>query len=185
MAYKEVDYVRLKLSIDLGVVTDTRARSLLKRYGGLAVALARLYRPGDDDLIAIANIAVIEAYVLYKKDAGASLDTWIRRLVRWRVKEALPRYNDTEELDDDGFVANGKTDYERVLGELQRDDWVRYQVTMLEDDRQRHIVLMILQGETYRSIASSLGLSPSTVLRKAREAMRLLLAAAVLDDVVE
>lgn len=185
MAYKEVDYVRLRLSVDLSAISDARARKLLKRYGGLATALASAYRPGDDDLVAIAQIAVLEAAVLYQKEAGASLDTWIRRLVRWRIKEALPRYCDEDELDEDGFVANGKTDYERVLASLERDEWVRQQVETLEDDRHRHIVLMVLQGDSYRQIAVSLGLSPATVMRKAREAMRLLLAAAVLDDVLE
>lgn len=182
---REVDYVRLRLNVDLASISDARARKLLKRYGGMAAALARLYRPGDDDILQIARIAVLEAFVLYKKEAGASFDVWIRRLVRWRVKEALPRYRLDEELDEDGHLANGRSDHERVLAELERDAWIREQVALIEDDRQRHIILMLLQGETYRQIASSLGLSPATVLRKGREAMRLLLAAAVLDDVVE
>jgi RNA polymerase sigma factor (sigma-70 family) len=181
---REPGDVRLRLDVDLGSVSNAKAKKLLAKYGGLARGFARRIRPHDDDLAALAEIAIIEAAVLYRKDSGAHFDTWVFRIVRWRVKEALPKPSTAEDLDIDTFPANGRSDHEKLLGELERDAWVRAQVEALPRLRQRHILAALMRGESYTQIASQLGLSRSAVYREAREAMEQLWAAALLDGVV-
>jgi RNA polymerase sigma factor (sigma-70 family) len=185
MARRESGDVRLRLDVDLGSLSDARARKLLEKYGGLARGFARRLRPHDDDLCAVAEIAVLEAAVTYRSDAGMHLDTWVFRSVRWRVKEALPKAAPPEELDLETVPANGRSDHEKLFGDLERDHWMRRQIEALPRLRHRHILAALLRGETHNQIALQLGLSRSTILRETREAMEFLWALAVLDGVVE
>lgn len=80
---------------DMAQIPDKRARQLLAQFHShIEKVLSRfatkhLIGTDKDDLRAIAHVAVLEAFVLYDEPThGASLSSWVHRVVRWRVSEA-------------------------------------------------------------------------------------------------
>ena len=80
---------------DMGAVPDAVARKLIKRFHAyVEKVLSRFgtrHLVGVDraDLRSVAQVAIIEAYVLFQNKRGAKLSSWVHRVVRWRVSEAV------------------------------------------------------------------------------------------------
>lgn len=95
-------FVRRQVRQDMGAVPPKTAREILRDFEKLINAearqCARLTRRmpwfGFEDYAAVGQIAAMEAFVLYRPECGASLKTWIGRMVRWRMREAARRVRD-------------------------------------------------------------------------------------------
>lgn len=80
---------------DMAAVPDKVARQLLRRFNAYTEKMLSRFATGHlvgvdrADLRAIAHVAIIEAYTLYQDKRGASLSSWVHRVVRWRVSEAV------------------------------------------------------------------------------------------------
>jgi len=95
-------FVRRQVRQDMSAVPPKTARQILVDFEKLINAEARQcarltrWMPwfGVEDYAAVGQIAAMEAFVLYRPECGASLKTWIGRMVRWRMKEAARRVRD-------------------------------------------------------------------------------------------
>jgi RNA polymerase sigma factor (sigma-70 family) len=95
-------FVRRQVRQDMSSVPPKTARQILRDFEKLINAEARLcarmtrHTPwfGVEDYAAVGQIAAMEAFVLYRSECGASLKTWIGRMVRWRMREASRRVRD-------------------------------------------------------------------------------------------
>jgi RNA polymerase sigma factor (sigma-70 family) len=95
-------FVRRQVRQDMSSVPPQTARQILRDFEKLINAEARLsarmtrHTPwfGFEDYAAVGQIAAMEAFVLYRPECGASLKTWIGRMVRWRMREAVRRVRD-------------------------------------------------------------------------------------------
>lgn len=94
------------LRVDLGTISDREASTLLREMARVVAcevanvrAITRVC-PGLDeaDLVAIANIAVLEARTTWVEGRGRSLRSWVQQLVRWRLGETLQASRQPEEF---------------------------------------------------------------------------------------
>lgn len=178
---------RRDLRVELSGIDDSTARELLDRYTGMVVQVVRLHGGAAarafhlldlETLISIGQTALLEAHVTYREGDvsrervdGAGFRTWARRVVGWRISEAVHRQLRAEpEVSQRADSHNGvlrikeaptvEPDEQAYHHELGR--WLKRCLARL-DVRERTIVALLLRGETKAEIARSLGLSESRV----------------------
>lgn len=206
------------LPLDLGEVDDATARQLLeqhrpiintaiKRY--LAASSVAFHTIPRDDLRAIAEAAVLEAFVRYREgdqsrdNGGGGLATWVRRVVGWRVGEVVRNALACEPLQSERAESprspnadpNGASPqhqlprqfhYEPQQAEVvqarQLVGWLRHRLRSLTP-RRRVIIVSVLKGEQKCSIARSLGISPGRVSQEYKVAVERLRELALQDGI--
>lgn len=136
-------------------------------------ALAGQYQHLDRaELQAAGEDAILEAWLTYHSERGASLDTWVRRIIHWRLLE-LARSSaqpPMESLGEDPQLLNGanpEEQFERSSAVLALS---RLSV------RQQNVVDGHMRGETYAEIAEQLGISHNLAHREALRAFTALRA---------
>lgn len=162
---------------DLSQIGEAQARALLEEHADAIAWSTRYYRAWGaqvglemSDLRSLARVAVLEAALSYRDSSAASLRTWVRRNIRWRLVEALEGGERPEEpLDEPERVVNGQSP-EELVARLRAIGWVRQQIDGLEV-RQRTILACRLEGETMREIAATLGISATRVHQESTEAL--------------
>lgn len=184
---KQLDAVHRSLRVDFGTVTDEVARGLLDRYTGMVIVIVREYIPASrrglhevdtDLLVSIGQTALLEAHIRYREGdtskeraPGSGFSSWARRVVGWRVREAIHIFISAEpgrssRCDSANGVLHGHTvrgplpderAYHHALGV-----WLKTCLARLEP-RERLIVACLIRGETQAAIARSLGLSAGRV----------------------
>lgn len=184
---------------------DTTARALLDRYTGMVVQVVRLNRPAArrafhlidaDSLVAIGQAALLEAYVTYREGDlskenvdGSGFRMWARRVVGWRISEAVRRQLNTEpagalRADSHNGVLRIQAassippDLQTYHHEMGR--WLKRCLARLPL-RERLVVALMMRGETKAEVARSLGLSASRVGQIYFQALTKLRAWAVED----
>jgi len=83
--------------VDLGAVSNEDAERVLTlakpciaiEIRALGAAQHHLDGIEYDDLVAIGQIAAVEAFATWEEGRGARLKTWIQRMVRWRLRETV------------------------------------------------------------------------------------------------
>lgn len=153
---------------DMSGIDAKTAQRLLTEYMPMVRAIARTYYIDQDELLTVGQIAIMEAFVSYKEDADASEKTWVRKVVRWRMKGAVWREmsaTDPELFVQDEALTNGKHDPERnTLRNTLRSAAERL------SPRHRTIIDARMRGETYAEIGESLGISTARVHKEAQRA---------------
>lgn len=176
---------------DLRALSDAHARELLARFAPIIEGAVRAFTSWGahvslepDDLRQLARVAVLDAAVAHR-DGGASLKRWVRQSVRWRLTEHLERSVRPEDpLEAPEKVFNGQ-DPEELVARLRSVRWVRDAIDGLPVPRQRTIMACRLQGEGFREIARTLGISPTRVHQEAQLALEVLRERATHDRLDE
>lgn len=147
----------MRRSIDLGGIDDPTAERLLAAYMPCVRAVARLYAKSERaDLEAVGRAAILEAFLSLDREK-ASEGTWIRRVIHWRVTEAIQDLPEealvghAEVLDGHEIDRNPELGYERHL--------VLDAVKALSPRHATIILARLLDGDTFEQIADSLGIS--------------------------
>ena len=172
---------------------DTTAfETLLEKYGGRLLRLARRFLPSEEDArdaLQDAMLSVVKS--IDKFEANSKLSTWLHRIV---VNASLMKLRTKRRRDE--------IDIEEVLPRFQEDGhqiepsqpWTESAESMLERDELRALVRSSIEQlpETYRVVlqlrdieemsteetAEILGITPNAVkirLHRARQALRALL----------
>lgn len=100
-------FTRRQVRQDMKSVPQRKAIELLRDFDGAitreAQRCARRTRSwpwfGVEDYTAVGQIAVMEAWVKFSPNAGATFKTWVGRVLRWRMAEAARRLYDPLSLD--------------------------------------------------------------------------------------
>lgn len=153
--------------VDLSEITEERARELLETFAVVLENEVRRMLPalkhcvgiGPEDLVSVAQIAVLEASLRYREDADRTLRSWVSLVVRWRVGATVQAHQRREEaLEQPESVLNGRNPEETYqLSELRT--WFERQLGAL-GPRERIIFSEQLSGrETMGELALSMGIS--------------------------
>jgi RNA polymerase sigma factor (sigma-70 family) len=103
----EIDaFTRRQVRQDMGSVPPKRAFELLAEFEPLVARESRRYARrtrqcpwfGVEDYLSVGQIAVIEAFVLYRAENGTTLKTWVTKVVKWRLSAAASRVQDPLDL---------------------------------------------------------------------------------------
>ena len=178
---------RRDLRVELTEVDNVTARRLLARYMPLVGQVVRMHTPAArrtfhlldvETLLSIGQSALLEAHVTYREGdtskerrKGTGFRAWARRVVGWRVSEAVRRQLDAEppvsaRADSHNGVLRVKEapsvspDTQTYHHELGR--WLKRSMGRL-NMRERMVIALVLRGEHKSEIARSLGLSASRV----------------------
>lgn len=134
-------------------------------------ARATLYRRlAEDEALAVGTDAILEAF-LSLDAARAQEATWVRRVVHWRLAEAvkaLPWDRGIVSLDVDPQVLNGKNPDEAYA----RTSAVAALTTL--PINYQMVIDGHMRGESFAEVARSIGISPQRAHRVARRAWVLL-----------
>lgn len=157
---------------DLSGVSDATARRLLDAYLPLVRRVAsRMYRAlPEHEVVAVGTDAILEAY-LTQDEARSSEATWVRRVVHWRLAEAvrrLPWERNAESLDADPQVLNGKNPEEAY----QRAS--AFAALARLPPNHQMVIDGRLRGESYVEVGHSIGISPQRAHRVAKRALEVL-----------
>jgi RNA polymerase sigma factor (sigma-70 family) len=153
-------------------VSDADARRLLRAYLPVVRRIAAtLYAAlPEDEALATGTDAVLEAFLSLDPSRAAE-GTWVRRVVHWRLAEAVRRQpwdRQAESLDVDPQLLNGQNPaeaYERASAIAAIAGLpVRCQM----------VVVGRMRGETYAEVGESLGISPQRAHQVERRALLLL-----------
>lgn len=177
---------------NLGQVSDAEARAWLAECKDIIDHSLHHYRrviphthgAGFDDFRAIAQIAVLEAYIIHDptRHGAAQRRTWARRLIRQRFSEVVDSLMNTQEV----LSAKGthKSAGDSVPVDMQEQLESRMQIRELDvifallSPRQRFLVLAKLNGEPMRISAKTLGISKTRCEQEVTSAMNTLRKAA-------
>lgn len=163
--------------VDLSHLTDREAREVLDEYAPIVhreaarVAWVPMSGLDVDDLKAIGRLAVLEAHETYRTDRGCSIKTWVQRIVRQRIRESAQRESRAVEPPRRETTTTGSPEERYLAREACRT--IEARITTLSP-RQQTILACRLRGETYASIAASLGVDTSLVHRQHHAALALL-----------
>lgn len=188
--------VHRELRVPLGAVDDATARQLLATHRRLVLGVVRRFLPvaqrafhpiGPDELLAIGETAVLEAHLTYRpgdetkvSSPEVGLRLWTRRVVRWRIADAVSRAVVTEPPAETRAEEplHAKLNGHEQQTHVYRSElliWLKGAIGRLPI-RQRIVVASLLRGETQAELASQLGLSPGRVCQLYREALETLRA---------
>lgn len=139
------------------LISDADARRLLGAYLPLVKRIrASLYRRLPlDEALGVGTDAILEAF-LSLDVTKASEPTWVRRVLHWRLSEAvqrLPWDHSAERLETDPQVVNGKSP---EAAYVQQSAFA--QLAALPPKYQM-VIDGRLRGESYAEVGSSLGVS--------------------------
>jgi len=129
-----------------------------------------------EDLYVIGRMAVLEAYLKYDPNSGASMRTWMAQVVRWRVHYAIAEAEKTRSVEDctPVPVANVDETFEEVIvcrAQLARVAEVYGRLA----PREQHILTQQLAEVPHHELAAALGISKrrsEKVLSSTREHLR-------------
>lgn len=205
---------------DLSTVDDARARQLLQEFARIVDSAVRRYRAAcrstfhpltPQDLRAIAEAAVLEAYVTYRegdksreRSAYGGLAAWTRRVVFWRVGENVqglltfePLLSERDDRLETRQAVAGMTarrdgvfpaslcnaaSQEDVVQAYELVSWLRRRLADLSQ-RQRTIIVSVLNREPKVQIARRLGISKGRVSQEYGDAVAALREYARLDGI--
>lgn len=160
--------------VDLGAVDRETAQELLVSYDTVvqreAFRLRLVPAPGVDreDLVAVGQIAVLEAHLSWNRHRNCTFVAWVKRIVQWRMRELVQMCaNQEEELKAD--LAETNTPESRFIA-CEEESWFEAAVSRLTP-RQGAIIAARLEGETMEQIASTLGIHYSRVSRDLQTAV--------------
>lgn len=183
---RSLDQAKRELRVSLAEVDNATAHKLIEHHRPIVNTIVHRYASSAqqafhvllrEDLVTIGETAVLEAYVRYrdgdpsKDNAGGGFATWARRVVGWRVSEAVQRALTQEpHVNNRADSANGVLRAHRasnprpdtVAYRRQLMAWLRRRLRRLSP-RQRIIISAVLKGESQAAVARSLGLSPGRV----------------------
>ncbi len=131
----------------------------------------------EEDLRAVAHVAILEAHLSYRP-GRCSLRTWVGKLIRWRLTEAVQAEQRPEEPLEQPVV-NGRSP-EEIVEATERAGWLQSAIGKL-GPRHRTIVAARLRGEVTRHTGMTLGISGGRV-RQELEVATAALAQAALDE---
>jgi RNA polymerase sigma factor (sigma-70 family) len=174
---------------DLGEIDAGRAQEVLREVEPVlrgevrrvAKALLMVAGLGEDDLLALARIAALEAALSHEEGRG-TLRAWVRRHVRWRLGEALDRAPDREAPLPEVLV-NGRGP-EETAQVRARAVWLQGAVAKLPP-RHRTLVAAKLAGESQRTTARTLGISDGYASQQLQQAIRRLHARALAEGWID
>lgn len=182
------DYAKRQLRVDLGGVDEETARRLLDEHRAQIRAVVTPYERAAalsffvidrDELVAIAEAALLEAWVRYcpgdlsqERVPGSGWRAWAERIIRWRCAEYVThvreQHPDAAARRD---AANGVLRYAVDPDEVPLDEglyraelsaWLRAAIGQLPP-RQRVILIGVSRGEEKTQLARELGISRRTV----------------------
>lgn len=167
-------------------IDDTTARRLLDKYGPIIKITAKRLAGhsyatctvDQDDLIAVGQMAVLEAQVTYRTGMGATLDTWVRKHIRWRITEEAFRFAERplKDPNDAERLLNGSSPAE------QYDLAYAREAVGILNPREAVVMVSRMEGYTYEEIGDRLGVSRQTIFASERRALRQLAAWADDED---
>ena len=165
---------------DFGRIDNATAKRLFGRYMGSVSAVAALYPACErDDLLQLGRVAILEGYLSCKPELSSE-GHWIRRVVYWRLTEAMNGshwlQSEVESLGTDPQILNGANPEEQF--------WRATALTAVGvlGPRHRAIVDGRMRGETMEEIGDTLGLSPQRVHVESKKAFRILRNTLESDD---
>ena len=151
---------------NLGAISDSEARRLLRQYLPIVRALRPLHpHLPDDELQAVGEDAILEAYLSHNGDRALE-STWVRKVIHWRLAEAAV-YQPPEHLEPDQVI-NG---HDPELAVIQA---TAVSLIARLSPRHQNIVDGRMRGETYEEIAEQIGISAARTHIEAHKAFRLL-----------
>lgn len=198
-----------ELRVSLHTVDDDTARSLLSTHRQVVLAAVRHYLPaasrafhplGPDELLSIAETAVLEAHVTYEPGdtsketkPGARFAYWVGQHVFWRLGEVVARVRAAEpgvdarahtiaQPEDVGVqrprdaVPAAKLNGHEAQASCYRSElltWLKTAIGRLPV-RQRIIIASRLRGESQTDLAEQLGLSRGRISQEYRAALEAL-----------
>jgi len=177
---------RRSIRADLGAIDDRTARAFLEVCATAIAAEVRRFVPSvrvlqgvdEDDLVALARAAALEAYATWTPSRACTRRTWAARVMRWRLGEAVGRALERrdEYLEKPEAVLNGANPSE-VYDGLERVSWLQGAVAKLP---KRHQILVAakLRGESTSATGRSIGIGKTQASRQLHEAIALLAEAA-------
>ena len=151
---ERTDAAKRDLRVNLGAVDNATAEALLVRYracirthvGRYGRSLERhFYVVTCEDLRAVAETAVLEAYVRYRDDhpqretiAGAGLGAYVDRMVRWRLADHVTAHQkEGPSAAERRELQIGATTVGIVTGDPTREEKQKQRRDYLADDRER------------------------------------------------
>lgn len=170
------------LRVDLGHLTDVEAKRILAEHAqiikrealrwALRLIPRRVTAVGNwldrDDLLALARIAALEAYVRYDATQPMSLAGWIRTLIRQRLYEAVQSARDkgsfvkVVEVRPDGTLRTYLGTWVRGMVSLDEpfydaeNEWAGTLHDRIEDERSTEAFADLDRTDTERELHSSL-----------------------------
>jgi len=176
--------------LDLADVDPRDAVEWIAEAAGMIAGETRRFRAAAlcgvgydlDDLRAIAQVAVLEARLTYKEDSKASIATWTRRCIRWRLTETVTKAPSREADVEDRLLVEAETPENRAAAQ-EMAAWFRDAVGNLSP-RQRTMVYGRLRQETQRATARTLGISDARASQEMRAALNSLRDAALDEGLV-
>ena len=146
--------------LDYGKLDAATTVHLLELYGPMLRAVVRLFGSSErDDLLSIGQQAILEAHLTHRPEK-ASEETWVRKVIHWRLAAGVATRHEAEDstLTGRAEVLDGhEIDHNPELGYLK--------TIVLEHlrelpPRQSTVIMAFMQGETFAEIGASLGISP-------------------------
>lgn len=161
---------------------DERAFEDLFRAQQDAVYSLVLHFVGDRELAAdLTQDAFVRAWErLPELRQPEAFGGWLRALVVNMVRDHFRRLRETEPLDDELMVTDGRPDFADRMAVSERDRKVREAVLGLPEHQRTPVVMYHLEGRPVDEVAKALGIPKNTVvsrLSRGREALRRRLAA--------
>lgn len=176
---------------DLSSIDNSIARELLKEYGGWSRRIAadwhyQLRRQASfftvelDDLVAVGNAALLEAWVIYRdgdvsrdnthgRTFGGGFSAHVRRIVYWRIRDYIEGLSQSDQASAEfaGSVTDDEPEHADIevllyTGELRV--WLRSALSEL-DVRERAVVAGMARGDSQAQLGRELGLDRVAVHR--------------------
>lgn len=171
--------------LDLGMIGAALASRILAECSlaievevrRLTPALRHTQGLDPEDLHALGQIAVLEAYLTHEPEKGRTLRSWAGQVVRWRLVEAVQQAQ-SPEAGGNGAVCDAEPEDEAEdpatsYDEIEKLTWLQQAIGRLPP-RQRTLLAARLRGETGREVGKTLGLGDVRASQVASGAIRLL-----------
>ncbi len=177
---RQRDIARREIRVDMASVDDAKARELLERYGRLANRISRSLIGDQEELEAVARVAIIEGYLTCNPKRVPE-PQWIAIVIRHRVIEAWQR--DVQRLStvvtQSAMSAQRWESAEpRTNGVSHPDKFIAlypaFQAMAYLEPRAQAILQGRIHGYTFEELGNKLGLSTSRVHQAYQKAVEVL-----------
>ena len=165
--------------VDLSALDSETYAALWDAHGNAIAIMARRFHTRAkraflittyEDLLDVGRMALCEAWARFPEghpSGEGGLHSWIERIARWRMAEALAELRpeglsvDVRADSHNGALYNCPAEVEHTEDKLQREQlraWLRKQLGRLPA-RQATLVIAVMNGETYEEAGATLGIS--------------------------